>query len=91
MVYTMVLEAIAERLESSSLSARTSLQQKELMRTTKTTATFRLSKRTKTLLALSKFKNEDQRNAFRRMMIDAQVASSMVIKSSKDRNSNKGE
>ena len=61
------------------------------MRTTKTTATFRLSKRTKTLLALSRFKTEEQRSAFRHMMIDAQVASSMVIKSSKDRNSNKGE
>ena len=61
------------------------------MRTTKTTSTFKLSKRTKTLLSLSGFKNEDQRNAFRRMMIDAQVASSIVVKSSKDRNNNRGE
>ena len=91
MVYTMVLEAIAERLESSSLSARTRLQQKELMRTTKTTATFRLSKRNKTLIALGRFKSEDQRSAFKNMMIDAQVASSVLVKSAKDRNTNKGE
>lgn len=61
------------------------------MRTTKTTATFRLSKRNKTLIALGRFKSEDQRSAFKNMMIDAQVASSVLVKSAKDRNTNKGE
>ena len=56
----------------------------------KTTATFRLSKRNKTLLALAGFKTEEQRHGFRHMMIEAQVAANTIVKSSKDRN-NKGE
>ena len=55
------------------------------MRTTKTNHTFRLTKRNKTLLALSKFKTEAERNEFKHMMIDAQVAASIVIKSTKER------
>ena len=39
----------------------------------KTTSAFRLSKRTKTMVALFKFKTQEQRNAFRRMMVDAQA------------------
>ena len=58
---------------------------------TKTNHTFRLTKRNKTLLALSGFKTQDQRDSFRHMMIDAQVAASVVVKSSKERNATKGE
>jgi hypothetical protein len=58
---------------------------------TRTNSTFRLTKRNKTLLALSGFKTQDQRDSFRNMMIEAQVAASVVIKSSKERNATKGE
>ena len=61
------------------------------MRTTRTNGTFRLSKRNKTLLALSDFKTQDQRDSFRHMMIEAQVAASVVVKSSKERNASKGD
>jgi hypothetical protein len=37
--------------------------------------TFKLSKRYKTMIALMPFKNKDQRDAFRHMMIHAQLAS----------------
>ena len=57
----------------------------------RTTHTFRLSKRNKTMIALMAFKNEDQRHAFKNMMIDAQLASSVVVKSAKERNATKGE
>jgi len=57
----------------------------------KTTATFRLNKRFKTLISAMPFKNQEQRDSFRHMMIDAQVAASIVVKSAKDRNNNKGE
>ena len=53
----------------------------------KTTATFKLTKRNKTILALGKFTDQDQRHAFKHMMIEAQVAASTVIKSKKDRES----
>ena len=56
----------------------------------KTSATFRLNKRFKTLISAMPFKNQEQRDSFRRMMIDAQVSASVVVKSAKDRN-NKGE
>ena len=57
----------------------------------KTSATFRLNKRFKTLISAMPFKNQEQRDSFRHMMIDAQVAASIVVKSAKDRNNNKGE
>ena len=57
----------------------------------KTTSTFKLSKRNKTLLALLPFANEDQRHAFRHMMIEAQVIGNTVVKSAKERNTVKGE
>ena len=57
----------------------------------KTNASFRLSKRNKTLLALLHFKNEDQRHSFRHMMIEAQMIGNMVVKSTKERNTIKGE
>ena len=58
---------------------------------TKTNGTFRLTKRNKTIMALAGFKDADQRNLFKNMMIDAQVAASVVVKSSKERNATKGE
>jgi len=57
----------------------------------KTNATFRLSKTTKRMLALLPFKNDEQRHSFRHMMIEAQVLGGMVVKSSKERNTIKGE
>lgn len=41
----------------------------------KPSKTFKLSKRTKTMQALLNFTDKDQRDAFRRMMIQAQLAS----------------
>lgn len=35
---------------------------------------FKMSKQVKTMLALLKFKNEQDRSSFKRMMIDAQVS-----------------
>ena len=61
------------------------------MRTTKTNSTFRLAKATKRMLALGRFTSEEQRHNFRLMMIDAQVAASIPVKSSKERNTTKGE
>jgi hypothetical protein len=53
----------------------------------KTSATFKLSKRTKTMLALMSFRNENDRHSFRNAMIDAQLAASIVPRSEKrDRN-----
>jgi hypothetical protein len=49
----------------------------------KTSSTFKLSKRTKTLLALLKFKDQHDRNGFKRAMIDAQATP--VAFSSKER------
>ena len=49
----------------------------------KPTSTFRLSKPTKTLLALGKFKTQDARNHFKRMMIDAELEASKKVKSEK--------
>jgi hypothetical protein len=43
----------------------------------KTPSTFKLSKRNKTLIALLPFKTEEQRNAFKRNMIQAQYISSI--------------
>ena len=51
----------------------------------KPTKTFKLSKRNKTLTALLPFKDVPNRNAFKRMMIDAQLCSEVVVRSSKDR------
>lgn len=43
--------------------------------------TFRLSKTTKRMIALMKNSTADQRNQFKRMMIDAQLCSEVVVKS----------
>jgi hypothetical protein len=57
----------------------------------RTTQTFRLSKRNKTIMALGAFNNAAQRHDFKNAMIDAQVAASVVVKREKDRNLTKGE
>jgi hypothetical protein len=49
------------------------------------TKTFKFSKRNKTLMTLLPFKDQTIRNAFKRMMVDAQLCSGVVVKSSKDR------
>jgi len=51
----------------------------------KPTATFRLSKRSKTIAALAGFKDQEQRNAFRGLMIQAQLAASVVQRTPKER------
>jgi hypothetical protein len=49
----------------------------------KPTSTYKMSKMTKTSLALGKFKTLDQRHAWKRAMIDAELCSKIVIKPSK--------
>jgi hypothetical protein len=49
------------------------------------TKTFRLTKRNKTLLALLPFKDQATRNAFKNMMVDAQLCGDAPVRSSKDR------
>ena len=51
----------------------------------KPTATFRLTKRSKTIAALARFKDQEQRDAFRGMMIQAQLAAAVVQRSPKER------
>ena len=48
-----------------------------------TNKNFRLKKSTKRILALHTFASADQRAAFRRSMIEAQVAESTIIKREK--------
>jgi len=43
----------------------------------KTNSNFKLTKRTKTILAIVKFSDPHVRGAFKSMMIDAQVAAAM--------------
>jgi hypothetical protein len=50
----------------------------------KPTSTFKLGKQTKTLMALLKFKDQHDRNSFKRSMIDAQL-SAAVPQSFKER------
>ena len=51
----------------------------------KTNSTFRLSKRAKTMIALMKFKNDQDRHGFKNAMIDAQVAANIVPRTAKER------
>ena len=50
--------------------------------------TFKLSKTTKRMIALMKGSTAEQRNQFKRMMIDAQVCSEIVIKPTKSERGN---
>jgi len=48
--------------------------------------TFKLSKRNKTMAALFSFTDQDQRNAFKKMMIQAQLAGEVkVVRDKSDR------
>ena len=49
------------------------------------TKTFKFSKRNKTLMTLLPFKDKATRNAFKRMMIDAQLCSEVIVRSAKER------
>jgi len=51
----------------------------------KTNSNFRLTKRTKTILAIVKFSDPHVRGAFKSMMIDAQVAAAMPTPKRSDR------
>lgn len=54
----------------------------------KPTKTFVLSKRSKTIGALSKFRSEDERHAFKNAMIQAQLASEIRPSNKKTRDIN---
>lgn len=54
----------------------------------KPTKTFKLSKRSKTIGALSPFKDQDQRDAFKNIMIQAQLASEIRAKPQRTRDVN---
>ena len=51
----------------------------------KPTSSFKLSKPAKTMLALGKFKTAEQRHAFKRAMIDAELEATKKITSSKNK------
>jgi hypothetical protein len=51
----------------------------------KPTSTYKMSKPTKTMLALSGFRNDNDRHAWRAAMIGAELASRVVVKSKADR------
>ena len=54
--------------------------------------TFRLSKTTNRMIGLMKGATADQRNQYKRMMIDAQLCSEIVIKTEKrDKNAPRGQ
>jgi len=53
--------------------------------------TFKMSKTTKRMIALMKKSTAEQRNQFKRMMIDAQLCSEVVVKApTRDRNAPRG-
>jgi hypothetical protein len=53
--------------------------------------TFKLSKTTKRMIGLMKGATADQRNQYKRMMIDAQLCSEIVIKTpTRDKNTPRG-
>jgi len=54
----------------------------------KPTSNYKMSSTLKTSLALSKFKNKEQRDQWKRAMIDAELCSKIVVKPTKDRNNN---
>ena len=51
----------------------------------KTTSTFKLSKTVKTMLATGRFRSQEDRNGFKRAMIDAQVSGEMQSRNSQKR------
>jgi len=51
----------------------------------KPTSTYKMSKPTKTMLALGRFRNDNDRHAWRSAMIGAELASRVVVKSKAER------
>jgi hypothetical protein len=51
----------------------------------KPTSTYKMGKQTKTSLALGKFKDAHARGEWKRSMIQAELASRVVVKSKRDR------
>ena len=51
----------------------------------KPTSTYKMSKPTKTMLALGRFRNDNDRHAWRTAMIGAELAAKVVVKSKADR------
>jgi len=56
-----------------------------------TTSAFRLSKTTKRMLGLGHFKTKEQRNAWKRAMIDAEWTASIAVKHSSKKDRSKKE
>ena len=54
----------------------------------KTTSTFKLNKTVKTMLATGRFRSQEDRNEFKRAMIDAQVSGEMQSRNSQKRSKN---
>jgi len=55
----------------------------------KPSATFKLSKETKCSLALSKWKDKDQRDAWKRSMIQAELAAAVPSRAPRQKDGNK--
>jgi hypothetical protein len=55
----------------------------------KPSSSFKLSKETKRSLALSKWKDKDQRDSWRRSMIQAELAAAVPARAPRQRDSNK--
>jgi hypothetical protein len=57
----------------------------------KPNSTYKMSKQTKRTLALTGFKSKEQRDGWKRAMIDAELCSKIVVKTDKrDRNAPRG-
>jgi hypothetical protein len=52
----------------------------------KTNSNFRLSKTSKRMLGLAKWQSDEQRNGWKRMMIDAEYTASIPVRLPKQRN-----
>ena len=57
----------------------------------KPTASYKMSKPTKTSLALGRFTSQEQRNGWKRAMIQAELAAAIQPKREKGRREDKGE
>ena len=56
----------------------------------KATSTFKLSKQAKRSLALGQWKDKDQRDAWKRLMVQAELAEAVPARTPRQRDSNKG-
>ena len=84
----MVLERIANPspVERWVLGSSPSLSANIKRKCMKPTASFRLSKETKRSLALSKWTSLDQKHAWKRSMIQAELAASQPFRAPRQRN-----